>query len=281
MSVLSAPRTDAARPAAPVRTSRVFAAFLARDFRVVFRKQLPGFLARVLVEPLMLVFVFSYVLPSVSGARQVGGPSFSTVITPGLLANTMLFAGVLGVTMPLISELSYPKTVQDRLLTPVPVWAVGAARIVSGAAQALVSVLLVLPIVVFLHAPGQAPDITVANWPLLAAVVLFGSLLSAAFGLWLGSVVKPAQVNMLFSLVMMPAMMLGCVYYPWASLDAIPWLQVVVLLNPVVYLSEGLRAALTPGMPHLPLWAVLLAVLGGSALISGVGLRAFRRAALD
>lgn len=280
MSVSSATPT-AASTAPPVRISRVFAAFLARDFRVVFRKQLLSFLARVLVEPLMLVFVFSYVLPSVSGGRQVGGRSFSTVITPGLLANTMLFAGVLGVTMPLISELSYPKTVQDRLLTPVPVWAVGAGRLVSGAAQALVSVLLVLPIVVFLHAPGQAPDIEVANWPLLVAVVLFGSLLSAAFGLWLGSVVQPAQVNVLFSLVMMPAMMLGCVYYPWAALDTIPWLQMVVLLNPVVYLSEGLRAALTPGMPHLPLWAVLLTVLGGSVLISGLGLRAFRRAALD
>ncbi|MEU7163288.1 ABC transporter permease [Streptomyces morookaense] len=271
-----------ARAAPPVRTGRVFVAFVARDLRVVFRKQPTAFLTRVLVEPLTRIFVFSYVLPSVSGrGQQPGGSSFSTVLAPGMLATSMLFAGVLGVAMPMIGELTYPKTVQDRLLTPAPVWAVGAARAVSGAVQALVSVLLVLPIVMFVHAPGQAPDIHVANWPLLAVVVFFGSVLSGVIGLWLGTAIQPAHVSALFGLVMMPAMMLGCVYYPWASLAAIPWLHMLVLLNPVMYLSEGLRAVLTPGAAHLPLWAVLLALVGGSAVVGALSLRSFRRAAMD
>ncbi|ADJ47175.1 ABC transporter [Amycolatopsis mediterranei S699] len=264
-------RTPAVSPA------RVFFAFLARDVHVVFRKQLGGLLGRVLVQPLLTVFVFSYVLPSISGG--IGGTS-GTVLAPGILANSMLFAGLLGVTVPLITELSYPKSIQDRLLTPVPVWAVGVERIVSGAVQSLFAAVLVLPIVTFLHAPGQAPDLSYSDWPLLVLMLLLGSVFSAALGLLLGSVVEPAQVNVLFSIIMIPLMMLGCVYYPWAALGSVRWLQIAVLANPVVYLSEALRAALTPDVPHLSAWVVLLVLLGGTAGVGWFGLRAFHRAVL-
>jgi hypothetical protein len=32
--------------------------------------------------------------------------------------------------------------------------------------------------------------------------------------------------------------MLGCVYYPWSALHHIRWLQIAVLVNPMVYMSE-------------------------------------------
>jgi ABC-2 type transport system permease protein len=271
-------------PAAPWQVSpfRVFLAFVERDLHVVFRRQLDSFLARALVEPLLLMFVFTYVLPSVSGRQQPShGLTLSTVLVPGILANTLLFSGLMGVTLPLINDLSYPRTVQDRLLTPTPAWTVGASRVVSGSIQALVAALIALPSVLLVHAPGQGPQLDLHNWPLLLVMLVFGPVLSSGIGLWLGSVVTPARVNMLFSLVMMPAMMLGCVYYGWASLDRIPWLQWLVLLNPVVYMTEALRAGLTPDLPHLPLWAILPAIVGGSVLSCLAGLRAFRRATLD
>ena len=46
----------------------------------------------------------------------------------------------------------------------------------------------------------------------------------------------------MFSILVVPITFLGCVYYPWAYLDKIRWLQVAVLFNPIVYMSEGLRA---------------------------------------
>ena len=36
----------------------------------------------------------------------------------------------------------------------------------------------------------------------------------------------------------------------------IRWLQILVLVNPLVYMCEGFRAALTTGVPHMSLWAV-------------------------
>ena len=40
-----------------------------------------------------------------------------------------------------------------------------------------------------------------------------------------------------------------------------PWLKIVVLVNPLVYMSEGMRVALTP-VPHMSLWAIYGALVG-------------------
>lgn len=263
-----------------VSTARVFVAFLARDVYVVFRKQLGDLLGRLLVQPLMTVFVFAYVLPSIASSMPWASARIGTVLAPGIIATSMLFAGLLGVTMPLVMELTYPKSIQDRVLTPVPLWVVGVERIVSGALQSLFAGVLVVPVVMLLHAPGAAPQISLARWPLLLGVLVLGAVFSAVLGLLLGATVQPGRLNTMFSIVMVPAMMLGCVYYPWAALGSVRWLQALVLLNPVVYLSEGLRAALTPGVPYLPLAVVLAVLTVGSGLVGWLGLRAFRNAVL-
>ena len=78
-------------------------------------------------------------------------------------------------------------------------------------------------------------------------VLVLASLLSGALAvLAIGTAVSPKQIGLIFGVVVMPITFLGCVYYPWAALDSIKWLQKAVLLNPIVYMSEGLRAALTP-----------------------------------
>ena len=46
----------------------------------------------------------------------------------------------------------------------------------------------------------------------------------------------------MFSMVMTPMIFFGCTYYPWSALTNFPILQKAVLINPLVYASEGLRA---------------------------------------
>ena len=49
---------------------------------------------------------------------------------------------------------------------------------------------------------------------------------------------------MLFGVIVLPLTFLGAIYYSWQALEPIRWLQIVVLVNPLVYMSEGFRAAL-------------------------------------
>ena len=72
-----------------------------------------------------------------------------------------------------------------------------------------------------------------------------------------------------------PMIFFGCTYYPWSALEKFPVLQKAVLVNPLVYASEGLRATMIPQFPHLPLLAVVVGLVFFNALLLVTGLRNF------
>ena len=79
----------------------------------------------------------------------------------------------------------------------------------------------------------------------------------------------------MFSMVLTPMIFFGCTYYPWSALAHFPILQKIVLINPLVYASEGLRGTLVPQFPHLPLPAVLVVLAAFDVLFLVVGLQRF------
>ena len=260
---------------------KTFAAMMAREFRVLGRNA-PSTFVRAVLQPLLFAFVFAYVLPKIGSGFSVGpaagsaGFNFATILVPGLMGSMFLMQGIFGTTMPLVMEFSWQRTIEDRALAPVPIRVLAIQKITAGAIQAFIGAAIVFPVVYWVHAPGQGPHIHVSNWFLLAVVMVFAATLTASLGLWLGTVVDPRKIQMLFAVILLPITMLGCVYYPWSALHAIRWLQIVTLINPMVYMTEGLRAALTPGLGHMPLWGILLALIGGTVVFGSMAVRTFR-----
>jgi len=266
-----------AEPRPRLRQLETFAAMLARDLRVL-RRQFGQFLLRTIMQPLLFVFVFAYVFPKIGQGFSSGhGASFTAILVPGLIAVSINFQGIQSVAIPLVQEFSVSKEIEDRVLAPVPVWAVGLEKIVAGAIQAIIAALVVFPIVDLVHARGAAPVIHVHSWPLFVFALVFSSLLAASGGLLIGTLIEPRKITLLFSVIVLPITFLGCVYYPWATLSPIPWLKYLVLLNPLVYMTEALRASLTPQLPHMPFWAFGLALVGGSIGLGLFALRTFYR----
>jgi len=263
---------------------KTFGAMMAREFRVLGRNA-PSTFIRAVMQPLLFAFVFAYVLPKIGSGFSTGsagaganaaGVNFATILVPGLMGSMFLMQGMFGTTMPLVMEFSWQRTIEDRALAPVPIRVLAVQKITAGAIQAFIGAAIVFPVVYWVHAPGQGPHIHVSNWFLLLVVMVFASTLTASMGLWLGTVVDPRKIQMIFAVVLLPATMLGCVYYPWAALHVIRWLQIVVLINPMVYMTEGLRAALTPQLPHMALWAIMLALVGGTFVFGALAARTFR-----
>jgi ABC-2 type transport system permease protein len=119
-------------------------------------------------------------------------------------------------------------------------------------------------------------SLVMAGLGALAALVLGGAL-----GLVLGTLVTPNRINIVFSLVFTPLLFTGCSQYPWPSLDRLRWFQVVTALNPMTYVSEGMRAALVPDVPHIAAWVCVLVIVGSLAALSVFGVRGFYRRAID
>jgi ABC-2 type transport system permease protein len=258
------------RPAR-VAYARAFVALLQRDLHVLL-KQFPLFAVRTIMQPLLLMFVFTYVFPKI-GQGVGGGPGqeaeFTTVLVAGVVGLAIIFQGIQSVALPLVQEFGFSKEIEDRVLAPLPTRMVGVQKIVTGMINALIAAALVFPIAAVV--PATPVDLHI-HWLTLLTLAPLAGWVAAALGLVLGTRVAPQQVSYLFALVVLPLTFLGCVYYPWQSLDAIPWLQYLVLVNPLVYMCEGFRAALTQGTPHMALWAVYggLAVFGVALTVIGV-----------
>lgn len=260
--------------------ARAFWGLILRDARVLVR-EVVGFLLRTVMNPLLFTFVFTYVLPKTGGAFAPSGgtQTFATVLVPGLVAVAIFFQGIAAVALPLATELGGTREIEDRVMAPLPVTLVGVEKVVWSAVQSVVAAAVVFPLVLVI--PAEKVSVSVVSWPALIAVVLLASLVAGFLGLLLGTIVKPRQIGLIFSLVVVPVTFLGCVYYPWERLHEIRWLQVVTLVNPLVYVSEGLRAALTPGVSHMSTPAFFAALIALTAILGVAGTRAFRRRVID
>jgi len=261
---------------------RAFWGLILRDLHVLRREIFP-FLIRVCMNPLLFLFVFTYIMPHMSAGASINPTaamnsssiSFGTVLLPGLMAVAIMFSGIAAVALPLSQEFGITREIDDRVMCPLPVGAVAMEKVCFSAMQSLIAAAIVFPLAYYI--PSMPVRVHIGSWPFLIAVVFLASMTSGALGLTIGTTVKPQQIGLIFGVVVMPITFLGCVYYPWAFLNHIRWLQWLVLLNPIVYMSEGLRAALTPGLPHMHAWLVLLMLAFFFTLLSWMGIRGFLR----
>jgi ABC-2 type transport system permease protein len=189
------------------------------------------------------------------------------------MAVAIMFSGIAAVALPLSSEFGITREIDDRVMCPLPLWAVALEKVSFSAMQSIIAALLVIPMAYYV--PAKPVVAHVASWFLLALVLVLASLLAGSLGRVIGSTVNPRQIGLVFSIIVVPITFLGCVYYPWSWLDKIPWVKYGVLFNPIVYMSEGLRAAVTPSIAHMPWWAILVALVFFTAALGRWGLRGF------
>lgn len=260
--------------------ARAFLGLFLRDLYVLRRETIP-FLIRVCMNPLLFLFVFTYIMPHMSdGAAlnptaSMAGANFSTVLLPGLMAVAIMFSGIAAVALPLAQEFGITREIDDRVMCPLPVSAVAIEKICFSSIQSALAAAIVAPLAYYV--PATPVYAHVGNWPFLLTVLVLASLTAGALGMFIGTTVKPQQIGLIFGTVVMPITFLGCVYYPWAMLDRMPVLQHAVLVNPIVYMSEGLRAALTPNTPHMNTALILLMLTFYLILLTILGVRGFRR----
>jgi ABC-2 type transport system permease protein len=252
---------------------KAFIAVLQRDLYVTWG-ELPVFLAQVILQPLFLLFVFGKVLTSLGYTRN----GYADLLFPGLLALTAVITGMQTLAFPLVAEFGWTKEIEDRLLAPMPTGLVAAEKVLFAALRSLIATTIMIPVGVVVL--GAIPW----RWsglPLFLTVVVLGALLGAGLGLVLGTLVPPNRINILFSLVFTPLLFTGSSQYPWPSLDDLRWFQVISAANPMTYVSEGLRAALVPRVPHIRPWISLAMLVASILVLVAVGVRGFYRRAID
>ena len=253
---------------------RAFVALLERDAWVTFKRDLPAFLAQSLMQPLFFLFIFGRVLPEIGQA----GPQYGEQLLPGIIALTTFITALQNTSLPLVIEFSFTKEIEDRLLAPLSAELVGLEKVLFASARAIVAALLIIPLAAVVL-PGGV-DLGAFGWLPFAGLLVAGSLVGAAVGLVLGTSVPANRINVVFAVILTPLIFTGATFYPWQALDGLRWFQVATLANPLTYISEGMRGALTD-TPHLAAGWVVLGLAIGIAVFVAAGLRGFLKRAID
>ncbi|MCG8920676.1 ABC transporter permease [Actinokineospora sp. PR83] len=271
-------RPAGVEPAVPAHTAgdtrRAFLAVLSRDVFVTGR-ELPSFLAQVVLQPLFTLFILGTVLGDLG---YVSG-EFSLVLLPGVIALAGFVGALQNTALPLTIDFSYTREIEDRLLAPLPMRWVAVEKMVFGAFRGLISALLMIPAGYLLLDRVRLP---LESVPALLGVCVLGTLLGAAVGMTLGTFVPPHRIDIMFAVILTPIMFTGATQFPWPALDSLLWFQVLSALNPLTYFSEALRGLTLDGVvPAMPLWVsvpVLVVAIAGFGI---AGVRGFRNRATD
>ena len=297
MATTAPEQTPATGPAAlpPVRPLRSVAAaswtalgaLLLRDL-VVVRKHFWEFVLRTVIQPFLLCFVFLYVFPqigqAVGGQSAAASSAFATVLVAGVVGISVMFQGVQSIALNMAQEFGFTREIEDRVQAPCPIWLVAMAKVLSGAAQGVFSAAIVLPIASVVHAAGVHAELHL-HWWIIITFIPLACIAMAGLGLVLGTSFEPRNIGLMFGFIILPITFLGGTYYTWTRLAPVTvggwhWLQTVVLVNPLIYVNEGMRAAFT-NAPHLHLFVIYPVTLAFAVTFLTIGLRNFRRRVLS
>jgi ABC-2 type transport system permease protein len=207
------------------------------------------------VQPILWLVVFGGVFSRIR-AIPTGNVSYLAFLTPGILAQSVLFAAIFyGVAVVWERDLGI---VHKLLVSPAPRAALVFGKAVSSGFRGVVQA-----IVIYLTAAAMRTEV---RWkPLSILAVLFGVMLGSAifstFSLIIACLVKSRERFMgIGQLMTMPLFFASNAIYPMAIMPG--WLKAVALINPLTYLVDALRGLMVGSAQASHPLALDFAVLG-------------------
>lgn len=220
---------------------------IRRDLRV-FRGEFWGKFIDTAILLFTTVVVFSYFLPSY-GLKSDYGP----FLLIGVIAGFGFFE-VIGKVSVFIADMEGDRTILYTLTLPIPSWLVFAYFGISWGLHSSLIALLLFPLgKLLLWSQFDLGNISVLK---LLLIFLMSNLFFGFFALWLASVLKKmGSMSHLFVRVVNPMYSFGGWLFSWASVYKLsPMIAYVLLINPLFYSMEGMRAASLGQEGYLPFW---------------------------
>jgi ABC-2 type transport system permease protein len=241
-----------------------------REYKVFLREK--SRIVASVVTPVLWLFIFGGGLGS---SVTIPGTNYQAFIYPGILAQSVLFSSIFfGVYIVWDRKVDFLKEV---LVAPVSRTGIFLGKVVGGATDSLIQVLILLMLGMVLARTG-----TVAGLRLGAPQLLVGLLVLAvttvafvSVGLIIGSLMEsPEGFQLVSSFVVFPLFFLSGALF---SIDRLPpWLAPFTFLDPLTYAVDALRAVMI-GASHFHFMFDLGVLAAFTAAIIAAGTVAFER----
>lgn len=167
------------------------------------------------------------------------------------------FFDIVGKISNLISDIEGDRTISYTLTLPIPSWLVFVYIAVWWAINSILVTIVIFPMgKLILY---NSFDLEKINYLRLALIYISANLFYGFFSLWLTSLLKNmGGLGILWVRVINPILMFGAYFYSWyAAYSASPLFAWLDLINPLVYIMEGMRSAALGPAGSLPFWLCL------------------------
>jgi len=203
-----------------------------------------------LAQPLLYLFVLG---AGIGGISRLGGGGYSRYIFPGVLGLSLLFSATFAAIVIVFDrQIGFFKAV---LIAPIPRAAIAFGKITSGALQAFVQAMIILP---FAPLAGVSLDFgTVLELigAMLLSAFVFSAMGVAVAARFTSTTVFPVVSNA----VLLPMFFLSGALYPLGN--APHWIQVATYFDPVAYAVDLMRGAVLGRYFFPPAFSVAVLVL--------------------
>ncbi len=208
---------------------------------LVLRRSIWSELVAVVAYPLTMYLAFGIGMKGYIGL--VEGVPYSLFIAPGLITMTAVSAAYNESVWSLWFHRRVQFTVESYRVTPIGVWEIVVAKILSGFSHGLIKGLAVA-MVIFAITPFRFDP---ANLLAYLAFLLPGSALFSCAGVISGTGMDmPESIGKVEAVLVMPLIFMSGLFFPLSSYPErlIPWVR----LFPTTALFEGARHALVGGV---------------------------------
>jgi len=218
-----------------------------------------------LAQPLLYLFVLG---AGLGGSSRMGGPAYQRSIFPGVMGLTLLFTAVfMAISIVFDRQIGFFKAV---LVAPLPRAAIAFGKITSGAIQAFIQGLILLP-----FAPLVGIHLGLTSTSAMLAAMAFAAMTFSAIGVAVASRFTSTTVFPIVSnTIILPMYFLSGALYPLGMAPRV--MQIAAHFDPVAYAVDLMRGAVL-GSYFFPVWLSLGAQALTISLLVWAAVRVFNR----
>lgn len=230
----------------------------------------PSFLDRFFnacIWVILTIIVFQYIFPNLGLSEDYGAfMACANAINWG-------FFEVMENVSRLIADLDGERSISYDLTLPLPQWMVFCRIALTNALQAMAVSVFILPLSMI---------VLWNNFPLIhfSCIKMFlifsiSNLFYGFFSLWVTSLIPnlSGMTNIWMRLIF-PLWWLGGYQFSWNTMNSVsPVTAKLMLINPILYTSEGMRAAVLGQEGYLPFWVSFFALVVATLMVGFIGVK--------
>jgi ABC-2 type transport system permease protein len=226
---------------------KVYCVLIHRNLHIL-RKKLFDALFNGTILLFMQVLVFGYLFPLMGMPADYSAPLFIGTVVQ-MINNLFYNFGLV-----LVFDLNRNRFINYRISLPLPKSWLFASYITNNVIEGAVTTLPLMTLGIILLGPRFS--IANTNWAGFIGMYLLALIFfSTAYLLTSFTIPFKKFMDNFWPLIGSPLMCSGSTFFTWKKLYAFaPSLATFLLLNPITYITEGLRSALLGGPDYIPLW---------------------------